>query len=209
MALLLATALAALASVVLVRPAAAHDYLVGSVPEQGTTVETAPSEVALEFNTSIGEQFAQVAVIDDAGTTYQVGEPVVDGPTVTQAVDGLQPGTAVTISYRVVSSDGHPIGGTVPFTVSEVAGGEAPPPTPTPEPVAGETGVETDGETATTADTTESTSADSTTETAATSNSDSATVSPAVWVAAVAVAVLLAWSALTLSRRRSRTPTSP
>ena len=190
MALLLATALAALASVVLVRPAAAHDYLVGSVPEQGTTVETAPSEVALEFNTSIGEQFAQVAVIDDAGTTYQVGEPVVDGPTVTQAVDGLQPGTAVTISYRVVSSDGHPIGGTVPFTVSEMAGDAAPPPTPTPEPAAGDT-------------------ADSTTETAATSNSDSATVSPVVWVASVAVAVLLAGSALALSRRRSRAPTSP
>jgi len=202
---LLTTALAALAAVALVRPAAAHDYLVGSVPEQGATVDSVPSEVTLEFNTSIGERFAQVAVVDDTEGTYQVGEPVVDGATLTQAVDGLQPGMTVTVSYRVVSSDGHPIGGTVPFSIAAGTGGEAPPPTP-------------EGTDTTTTDSTDSTDAagattdsttDSTTGTAATSTTDSSTVSPVVWVAAVAVAALLAGSALALSRRRSRTSTSP
>jgi methionine-rich copper-binding protein CopC len=198
-ALLLATALTALAAVALVRPAAAHDYLVDSVPEQGATVPTAPAEVTLQFNTSIGERFAQVAVVDAAGTTFQVGEPVVDGPTLTQAVDGLQPGMDVTISYRVVSSDGHPIGGTVPFAIAAASSGEAPPPAPTSEPAAGNTGGGADGETAT----------DSTTEAAATSSGDSSTVSPLVWVAAAAVAALLAGAALALSRRRSHASTSP
>ncbi len=192
-ALLAATTLTALAAVALVRPASAHDYLIGSVPEQGTTVEAAPTEVTLEFNTSIGEQFAQVAVVDEAGATFQVGEPVVDGPSLTQAVDGLQPGMAVTISYRVVSSDGHPIGGTVPFAIAAGADQDAPRPTPAQEPA-------TDTATTTT---------DSTTEAAVSSSEQSSTISPAIWVAAAAVAALLAGAALVLSRRRSRATTSP
>jgi methionine-rich copper-binding protein CopC len=191
-ALLAATTLTALAAVALVRPASAHDYLIGSVPEQQTTVEAAPTEVILEFNTSIGEQFAQVAVVDDAGATFQVGEPVVDGPTLTQAVDGLQPGMAVTISYRVVSSDGHPIGGTVPFAIAAMADTDAPRPTPTQEPGADA-----------------ATTTDSTTESAVMSSEESSTISPALWVAAAAVAAMLAGAALALSRRRSRATTSP
>ncbi len=195
MALLLGAVLTALASAALASPAAAHDYLVGSVPEQGATVETAPVEVVLEFNTSIGEQFAQVAVVDDAGTTFQVGDPVVDGPMLTQAVDGLQPGMAVTISYRVVSSDGHPIGGTVPFTI----GGTADEATTTTETEAPAT--DTSDATTSSEGTTAPATTDSTTETAATSSESSSTVSPVVWLAAAAVAVLLAGAALTLSHR--------
>lgn len=198
MAVLVAMILSGLAGVGLVGPAAAHDYLIGSVPEQGETVQAPPTEVSLEFNTSIGERFAQVAVVDDAGTTFQVGEPVVDGATLTQAVDGLQAGMAVTISYRVVSSDGHPIGGTVPFAVAAAAGETA---------ADGEAAAATDPTPAT--DTTPPTTTDSTTETAATSSEDSSTVSPVVWVAAAAVAVLLAVGALTLGRRRARASTSP
>jgi methionine-rich copper-binding protein CopC len=198
-----ATTLSSLAGVGLVSPAAAHDYLVSSVPEQGETVQAPPTEVSLEFNTSIGERFAQVAVVDDAGTTFQVGEPVVSGPSLTQAVDGLQPGMAVTISYRVVSSDGHPIGGTVPFAVAAAAGEQNPPAPPPPQPDAD------DGETAATTRAAPATTTDRTTETAATSSEDSSTVSPVVWVAAAAVTVLLAGAALTLSRRRARASTSP
>lgn len=102
-------------------PAQAHDFLVGSTPESGATLDTAPSQVSLEFNVPIGERFAQVAVVGPDGTTFQTGEPVVDGPMLIQSVDSIPPGSEVTISYRVVSSDGHPIGGTVPFTVAQTA----------------------------------------------------------------------------------------
>jgi len=107
-----------LPALLVVGPAGAHDYLVGSTPENGETVASAPTQVQLDFNTSIGEQFAQVAVIDSDGATYQQGDPVVDGPRVVQAVADVPDGVELTISYRVVSSDGHPIGGTVPFTVA-------------------------------------------------------------------------------------------
>jgi methionine-rich copper-binding protein CopC len=99
-------------------PAQAHDYLVGSTPEQGAMLDAPPTQVSLEFNTAIGQKFAQVAVVGPGGATFQQGDPVVDGAVVTQQVDAIPPGSAVTISYRVVSSDGHPIGGTVPFTVA-------------------------------------------------------------------------------------------
>lgn len=116
--LLVGVLVALLSAVALAAPAQAHDYLVSSAPESGATVSDPPEQVSLEFNTSIGQQFAQVAVVGPDGTTYQDGAPLVDGPSVTQAVTALPAGIEVTVSYRVVSSDGHPIGGTVPFTIA-------------------------------------------------------------------------------------------
>jgi methionine-rich copper-binding protein CopC len=198
-AALAATALAVVTLGLVSAPGAhAHDYLVGSTPEQGTTVATPPNEVVLEFNTSIGQQFAQVAVVGQDGATFQSGAPVVDGATVTQAVDGLPDAGDVTISYRVVSSDGHPIGGTVPFTIA--AGDDT-----------------TSGEQASTADqgeqpssnddpapATDDTASDATVSTGASSTGQDG-VSPIVWVAAGALALALATGSLALSRRRSRT----
>lgn len=114
----LGAALLVAALLMVAAPAQAHDYLVGSTPEPGATLDAPPTQVSLEFNTAIGQKFAQVAVVGPAGTAFQQGDPVVDGAVVTQQVDAIPPGSEVTISYRVVSSDGHPIGGTVPFTVA-------------------------------------------------------------------------------------------
>lgn len=187
-------------------PGIAHDFLVASTPELGSTVSEPPTEVTLEFNTSIGQQFAQVAVVDADGTAYQSGDPVVDGPVVTQAVAGLQAGAEVTISYRVVSSDGHPIGGTIPFSIAPAAAAAQttpepdPPPTPATDSAGTGTGTGTDA-TQPTAD--ETTGAASTTEAG-----DSASVSPAVWVGALAVALLIVAAFVGLTRRRTRTPSS-
>ncbi len=123
--LLAGVLVALLSALALATPAQAHDYLVSSTPESGATVSDPPQQVSLEFNTTIGQQFAQVAVVGPDGTTYQDGAPLVDGPSVTQAVTALPAGVEVTVSYRVVSSDGHPIGGTVPFTIAAAAADEA------------------------------------------------------------------------------------
>jgi methionine-rich copper-binding protein CopC len=112
-------------------PASAHDDLVASAPAAGEQLASPPTQVTLTFSDAVGQQFAQVAVVDGAGTAFQTGDPVVSGATITQAVAGLSPGGAFTISYRVVSSDGHPIGGTVPFTVAGPAPTAAPAPAPT------------------------------------------------------------------------------
>ncbi|RIQ11133.1 copper resistance CopC family protein [Jiangella rhizosphaerae] len=99
--------------------AVAHDQLVASTPEDGGTVSTPLTSVELVFSNAIPGEFVQVAVTDAAGTAYQDGAPQTVGDTVTQAVQQLPDG-AYTIAYRVVSSDGHPIDGTVAFTVAGV-----------------------------------------------------------------------------------------
>lgn len=133
--LLLGVLVALLAAVALATPVQAHDFLVSSTPESGATVSEPPDQVSLEFNTSIGERFAQVAVVGPDGTTYQVGDPVVEGAVVTQAVADIPAGIEVNLSYRVVSSDGHPVGGTVPFTIAPVPADEVGP-APGSEPAA-------------------------------------------------------------------------
>ncbi|MBB5787728.1 copper resistance CopC family protein [Jiangella mangrovi] len=127
--------------------AAAHDQLVGSTPEEGGTVSTPLTSVELVFSAAIPGEFVQVAVTDASGATFQDGAPETVGDTVTQAVAQLPDG-AYTIAYRVVSSDGHPIDGTVAFTVSGVGPAEpstpsapsstaaGPPSTPSPTPSA-------------------------------------------------------------------------
>lgn len=109
--------------------ATAHDTLVGSDPADGTVLAAAPTQVALTFS---GDQLALGAAVtvtgpDDAPVT--VGDPVVVGPTVTQALAADLAAGAYTAQWRSVSGDGHPIEGTLTFTVEA-----EPSPTPTPTP---------------------------------------------------------------------------
>lgn len=189
--------------------ASAHDYLVSSTPEQGAQVDSPPTEVALGFNTSVGQQFAQVAVVDTDGTTYQVGAPVVEGPTVTQQVSGLARGREYTISYRVVSSDGHPIGGTVEFAVAADGGADEQPAAAEQDGAAGDeqAGTTADEQAGTTADEPTTTGDDApagTDETAATASSGGG-VSPVVWVVGAGVLAVMGALGVGLTRRRSTT----
>jgi len=69
-----------------------------------------------------------VKVATANGTRDSDGSPVVDGATVTQPLSGDVTGLAdATVTWKVVSSDGHPISGTFAFT----AEGAAPAPSPT------------------------------------------------------------------------------
>ncbi|MGP3913804.1 copper resistance protein CopC [Nonomuraea sp. 10N515B] len=95
-------------------PALAHDALKSSTPAKGAEVE-ALDEVKLEFSATVRMPF--VIVRGPGDTPRQAGDPKVDGKVVTQAVKGPLPDGKYTIAYRVVSSDGHPIEGEIPFTV--------------------------------------------------------------------------------------------
>ncbi|GAA3146147.1 hypothetical protein GCM10010466_41450 [Planomonospora alba] len=114
-----AAVLALLATLVLgtalASPALAHDALKSSDPAAGAEVESL-EEVKLTFTARV--RFPAVVVRAADGTPYHEGKPAVDGPVVTQPVkDGLPAGKYV-IAYRVVSSDGHPIEGEIPFTLT-------------------------------------------------------------------------------------------
>ena len=106
-------------------PAAAHNELIASSPTDKAVLFTAPTEVVLRFSQAVQTDFGLVAVIDATGAHHEQGEPVAVGSTVTQALHTLDAG-AYEISYRVGSADGHPITGTLTFTVT----GTIPDPTP-------------------------------------------------------------------------------
>ncbi|KXZ61789.1 Copper resistance protein C precursor [Microbacterium laevaniformans] len=112
-------------------PAAAHDEIVSSSPEAGSTIPVVPEEISLTFSGEILTDFSAVIieVVAANGQNLASGDPIIDGTTVTQAV---QPGQAgvFTVRWRVVSSDGHPISNEYQYTVEAVA---VPTSTPTPE----------------------------------------------------------------------------
>lgn len=104
------------AGVVGVPTASAHSVLVSSTPADGQTVDASPSEVTATFNEDISPEFAYLTVMRD-GTDHASGEPHVDGRTVSVAVPELEPGD-YTVGYRIVSADGHPVQGSVSFTIA-------------------------------------------------------------------------------------------
>ncbi|NUR85236.1 MAG: copper resistance protein CopC [Nonomuraea sp.] len=104
-------------------PALAHDSLKSSDPAKGSTV-TSLDEVKLDFTSSV--KLPTVLVRDAGGAAFQTGSPELDGTTVRQALKDTLPGGKYTVAYRVVSSDGHPIEGEIPFTVKAAAAAPSP-----------------------------------------------------------------------------------
>jgi copper resistance protein C len=102
--------------VLLPLPAQAHAALVSSSPSDGDVVAGAPAEVSFTFDEDVVAP-AFVSVIAPDGSNVAQGEAVIDGPTVTQAVRLVPEQGAYSAGYRVVSDDGHPVTGTIHFTV--------------------------------------------------------------------------------------------
>lgn len=120
----------AAAALILAAPASAlaHDELITSTPAAEQSLDTAPDTVTLGYSAELLEIGAAVTVTSDDGTDWAASEPVIAGTSVTVPLREGMPDGAYTVRWRVVSSDGHPISGLIPFTV----GGAAAAPTPSP-----------------------------------------------------------------------------
>ncbi|MFG1966984.1 copper resistance protein CopC [Nonomuraea sp. NPDC049028] len=100
-------------------PAAlAHDSLKSSSPAKNATVSGVQT-IELEYSSRV--RFPLVVLRTADGKTIQLGEPQADGPKVRTAVPTKLAGGSYVIAWRVVSSDGHPIEGEIPFTVKGAA----------------------------------------------------------------------------------------
>lgn len=109
-------------------PAQAHDELVSSNPTSGQVLETAPDQLELVYSGDIMELEGanQVRVTDSSGQEIQQGEPKVQGKTLTQRLTASdRADETYTVTWRVVSSDGHPIQGR--FSYSTGAGASSSP----------------------------------------------------------------------------------
>lgn len=116
-------------------PAFAHDELVGALPADGAQVDALPAELALTFSGVLLDEpgATEVVVTDAGGASLTGGDPVLDGTKLTQPLTGSAEGT-VTVIWRVVSSDGHPVSGEYSFTVGS---GDAVAPIATASPLPG------------------------------------------------------------------------
>lgn len=116
-------AFAAAAALVLVAaaPASAHDELLTSDPAPGDAVAVAPEEIVLTFSSDVMSVGAAIIVADADGTDWVGGDPVMDGTVVTVPLQSDMPESGYEVRWRVVSSDGHPISGIIPFTVGDAA----------------------------------------------------------------------------------------
>lgn len=103
--------------------ASAHATLVSTDPGDGSILALAPKSVQLRFNEAVTP--AIVRVIDAAGTTRDDVTVRVAGDTIVVTLpDNLPRGTQV-VSYRVTSEDGHPVAGSMVFSIGAATGAAA------------------------------------------------------------------------------------
>lgn len=118
-ALALCVALLLAAILAMPAPAQAHDTLLSTDPADGSTLETSPEEVTFTFSSDILDVSPLVRVSDEAGDEVAEIVPTVEGPTATATLDEPLAAGTYDIQWRVVSSDGHPIEGTLSLTVEQ------------------------------------------------------------------------------------------
>lgn len=110
---------AAVALTVTATPAAAHVALVESSPEDGAKLDTTPEKVELTFSEVLDAPSTKVAVTDAAGDTVDQAAPRIEDKTITLPLRLPREGQ-YTVSYRIVSEDGHPVEDSISFFVASV-----------------------------------------------------------------------------------------
>ncbi|TQK19315.1 hypothetical protein FBY40_1813 [Microbacterium sp. SLBN-154] len=180
--------------------ASAHDELLGSDPAPGSTLDQAPTAITLTFSGLISQEpgATVIEVTDAAGTALVDGSPTIADNVVSQPLTAAAPGP-VTVLWKVVSSDGHPISGELSFTVAEGASS-----TPTADATVAPTAP--DASASPSASTSESASATPSPTTAGEPASSTAAILPWIIVGIVAVGAGGAIVYLLLARAQGRTP---
>lgn len=123
MARVLAGLAALLSALCIAGTAWAHATLVSSEPADGSVLALPPKMVQLHFNEGVAP--AVIGVIDAAGKTRDVATRAAGQSVLIVLPDDLPQGTQI-VSYRVVSQDGHPVAGSMVFSIGAVTGAAPP-----------------------------------------------------------------------------------
>src|SRR5450755_3218552 len=95
--------------------ASAHASLVSTEPGDGSMMSQAPKTVRLRFNEPVTP--ASIKLIDGAGNARDDVSVIAHDDTIEIGLpDDLPRGTQL-VSYRVFSADGHPVGGSLIFSL--------------------------------------------------------------------------------------------
>jgi copper transport protein len=117
---LLAT-LAVLFSLLFVSPAAAHAELLSTTPANGDQLTKPPTEIRMTFTESVNLVDDGIRLVDHVGATVRTPDPTVNAQTLTWPMPADLPEGPYVVTWRVVSSDGHPISGAFSFGVGTAA----------------------------------------------------------------------------------------
>ena len=126
-----ATALAALALVLVPSPARAHTDLVQTDPRDGSRLDATPTSVTLTFNEEVSPELSTFLLsVGDTGNERRSVLTVRRGETpstltATVPRDALAAGGADTVwvtTFRVTSQDGHSVDGSVTFRAPGLVG---------------------------------------------------------------------------------------
>lgn len=117
-------------------PAAAHAYTIATTPANGSQVAAPPTQVRVTFDEPVTLPAAKGAagVVDVVGRQVGSGSVRLTGGRRTLVIGvraGLAKGTYIA-SWSVVSSDTHPVGGSIEFGYGVPATAAAAPPAPQP-----------------------------------------------------------------------------
>lgn len=101
----------------------AHNSLVSSDPADGATMAVAPTQIMWTFDKSVPLDTLTVTLIDASGARSDLPGSVHGAAGDTEVVTPLpvlQPG-GVSVRWRLVGPDGHPVTGRVNFTIAQPA----------------------------------------------------------------------------------------
>ncbi len=110
------------------RLAWAHATLLSALPADGVTIFEAPKTFRLEFDEPVSPLVMRLVRPD--GKITPLADPRAKNNTVTIAAPPLPQQGSYVLSWRVISADGHPVGGVVSFSLGHSTAGVSAPPVP-------------------------------------------------------------------------------
>ena len=93
----------------------AHASLVASKPDSGTVLAQAPSTASLSFNESVSPLLMKLIRPD--GSSEELEDVLTQDQRVELALPPMETEGTYGLSWRVISADGHPVGGTLTFSI--------------------------------------------------------------------------------------------
>lgn len=101
----------------------AHGDVVSSSPSADSTVMAAPAEVSIEFDgklQTLGETaINSITVTDEQGQVVSEPTSTVEGAKISTKLISVEVTGLLSVHYRIVSEDGHPVEGDYSFRVGE------------------------------------------------------------------------------------------
>ena len=101
----------------------AHGEIMQTIPAADSKVLVAPTEVSIEFDGKLQTlgtvRVNSVTVTDDQGALVSQPTSTVDGTKISTKLISSDLTGLLSVHYRIVSEDGHPVEGDYSFTVGE------------------------------------------------------------------------------------------